>query len=103
MLRLNHFELVGTRTSLLERASSIVSLRTTEIAPRFSLFKRPSMVKEQSNEEDFDDESNLITDEHEEGIIQVGKSAHRCSMIKKYNITTFFTPKKDKKASYRTL
>ena len=47
MLRLNHFELAGSRTSLLERASSIVSLRTTEIAPRFTLFKRPSVIKEE--------------------------------------------------------
>ena len=42
MQRLNQFESAGNRRSLLERASSLVSLRSTEVAPRFSLFKRPS-------------------------------------------------------------
>jgi hypothetical protein len=37
----------------------------------------------------------------EEGIAQKGVAAHRCSMIKKYS-TTFFTPAKQKKATFNT-
>lgn len=52
------------------------------------------------NSENFDDETDLVADEdeEEEGIAQVGKSAHRCSMIKKYTMPTFFTPTKSRKA-----
>lgn len=67
MLRLNHCELAGSRFSLLERASSIVSLRTTEIAPRFSIFKRPS--REVVKQDDCEDEENHVPDESEEGMV----------------------------------
>jgi hypothetical protein len=66
MLRLNHGELAGNRLSLLERATSIVSLRTTELAPRFSIFKRPSREEEQ---EGFEEEENHVPDESEEGLV----------------------------------
>lgn len=44
-----------------------------------------------------DEETDLVPDEHEEGVAQLGKSAHRCSMIKSYNIPTFFTPQKGRR------
>jgi hypothetical protein len=50
----------------------------------------------------FDEEADLVPDESEEGLVQVGKSAHRCSMIKKYNIKTFFTPSKERKTAFQT-
>ena len=56
------------------------------------------------NSENFDDETDLVADEdeEEEGIAQIGKSAHRCSMIKKYTMPTFFTPTKSRKAFPQT-
>lgn len=67
LFRLNHFELAVQRLSLLERVSSMVSLRTTEVATRVSVFKRPLRQQQFEPTEQFDDDANLVPDESEEG------------------------------------
>ena len=88
MLKLNPVQLADQRLSLLERATSIVSRQNPEIFNRGSSFRRATVKhtlhKQQVDEND--EEENFVADENEEGPVQVGKSAHRCSMIKKYNI-----------------
>jgi hypothetical protein len=37
-----------------------------------------------------DSDANLSVDEDEKDMARYGHSAHRCSMIKKYNIDTYF-------------
>lgn len=55
---------------------------------RGSSFRRTTVKKTKSREplDEDEDEENFIADENEEGPVQVGKAAHRCSMIKKYNM-----------------
>lgn len=56
-------------------------------------------------EDPFDDADVMITgetEEREEGQVQYGKSAHRCSMIKKYHTPAFFSPTKSRKVEAQT-
>lgn len=56
------------------------------------LKKQLSNVSGASADAKCDTEADLEWDEIAEGTTNVGRSAHRCSLIKGYNIKTFFTP-----------
>jgi len=73
--------------------------------PRKSnVFKEVSGIAKQASMISRDSEANLsVGDEEDSGISTlVGRSVHRCSMIKKYSIETFFTPAKQHRRAITT-
>lgn len=72
-----------------------ITIRSLDTAAMKSLNNRPSRMSllrkaiVPVKEDPFEDAD--CADDMEEGIANIGKSAHRCSMIKKYT-TAFFTP-----------
>lgn len=93
------------RQSLLSLASDFIVQKVTERqsklraikpkTPQSPVFKPVTDADRQSNDSD----ANLSVDEDEKDMARYGHSAHRCSMIKKYNLDTYFlgpSPNKDK-------
>lgn len=80
----------------LDQGSKRITIRSLDTAAMKSLNNRPSRMSllrkaliVPVKEDPFEDAD--CADDMEEGIANIGKSAHRCSMIKKYT-TAFFTP-----------
>ena len=91
------------RPSLLSKAnSSIASIKTTEVASRFSVLKRPPPTINpfiQARDEVVDQSNVCITSENEDDAgtderRTQDRSVHRCSQIKKYSAELFSPSKK---------
>lgn len=93
------------RKTLLSRASDFILQKASAAVERHSklriskLQQKPTSpvfkpVKEESEQLGFevsrDSDANLSVDEDERDLGRLGMSAHRCSMIKKYSIETYF-------------
>ena len=85
------------RPSLLLRASSLIRKSNMNRVSRLTQSRVSNLrnMKQSSVISGRDSTFDISVDE-EEGTIPgiIGMSVHRCSMIKKYNIETFFTPAK---------
>lgn len=93
--------LVNNSKQRISRISNLTKGRKRES----NVFKEVNGLAKQSSILSRDSEANLEVDEDETGVnslIGIGRSVHRCSMIKKYNIDTFFTPAKHHRRAITT-
>ena len=98
-----------TGTSMLVRASSLLvnnsqkRISCLSKGRKSNVFKEVETIAKQASMISRDSDANLSVDE-EDGVINnlIGRSVHRCSMIKKYNIETFFTPAKHHRRAITT-
>ena len=93
--------LVNNSKQRISRISNLTKGRKRES----NVFNEINAIAKQSSILSRDSEANLEVDEDETGVnslLGIGRSVHRCSMIKKYNIDTFFTPAKQHRRAITT-
>ena len=93
--------LVNNSKQRISRISNLTKGRKRES----NVFNEINAIAKQSSILSRDSEANLEVDEDETGVnslLGIGRSVHRCSMIKKYNIDTFFTPAKQHRRALTT-